>query len=300
MYQPGGSPSSAGEKGSSPTGVSESQPAAEISGQHSYQSMGSEQAGGRPQEAGGPGTESPGQGAGEIREQAKEKMQRFAHRAREGAGTMFQRVRDQSETALSHGKDRAAEGMSRFAVAVLEAADRLRQEGDQHIAGYAEDISNQLDRAARYLQEHDLGGILSDLGHTVRRRPGLFFAGMFIGGLVAARFLKASRTSRSRQEQPYDQGADWAGGQSSGEAAVGGPGASAGVQTEGDVSGLPDDAMAMAGASPSPASPGISPGYGTSAAGTSPGVGGGPETSPSQGPPGYGSPSEKREPGPEF
>jgi hypothetical protein len=230
-----------------------------------------------------------GEKAGEVHDRAREKIQDVTERARKEAGAMFQRVKSQGENVFSQGKDRAAEGISRFAVAVLEAADRLRQEGDHNIAGYAEDLSNQLDRAARYLHEHDVRGMMNDLGNTVRRRPGLFFAGMLVCGLVAARILKASRADRFREGRGFDRESDWTGRESHGQTA----GPSSGFQSRGEGSGLPDDAMAMAGASPSPASPGISPGYGTS-----PGTGAGPEVSPSQCPPGHSDPSEKQ--GPKF
>lgn len=263
MYQPGGSSSEtqgSGPVGACPSESLENRPQ-NISGQN--QPVSGEQTGMQPREEAGKALQDLGGKAAEVRERAKararETVQSVSERARHEAGVMFQRARDQGKTILDRNRGRTAESISHFAAAVRESADRLRREGNHNLAGYAEDIGDQLDRAAQYLQEHDLRDMVNDLGNVVRRRPGLFFAGCLIGGLVAARFLKASQKSRMREEErALDRGPDWAGQPGYGEpAGVATAGASAGFQTQGNLSGTPGETM---GTPPAPASPGISPG----------------------------------------
>jgi hypothetical protein len=218
--------------------------------------------------------------AGELKDLTREKVRDFAHQARSEANAFLQRFKDQGEDVLQRQKDVASGSINSFAVALQGAADKLHDEGNHNIAGYAEDLSRYVERASGYLRDRDLRGMIDDCTTFIRRRPGLFFGGMFVAGLAAARFLKASR----RREQEisgygYDRGEDWAG--------TGGQGFQSGVptaqqgmvnpvtdtsgrQTQGDISGSADDAFGMAGASPTPASPGISSAGGASQFGSSP------------------------------
>jgi hypothetical protein len=210
------------------------------------------------------GTQQLSSKASEFVERTREGLHTVADRARQEAGAVWHRMRDQSENVLSQGKERTAEGVGHFASAIKQTADRLHEEGDHNIAGYAEDVSCHLDRAAQYLRENDLRSLVNDLGNTVRRRPGLFFAGLFIGGLVAARFMKASRMARQREEQAQGRRESWTGSQweneggavsrgELGSSTQGQVSPSAGYRGSSSLPGLPDDAARMSG------QPGLAP-----------------------------------------
>jgi hypothetical protein len=226
MYQPGETPS---EHMSSATAYSSgSQPSEANAGRQ--ETSGQEAAG---------AMRKLKQKSGDLRESAMETVHSVAGRAREEAGAVFERIKHEGEAAINRGKDRAADGIGRFASAIREAADRLHQEGDHNLADYTEDVCNQLDRAAGYLRERDVSTLADELGDVVRRRPGIFFAGLFVGGVVAARLLKTPRAtyrdveSSSEHDREREEGA--------------GP------------SGPPSDLQSSTGMTPGPAEPGISP-----------------------------------------
>ena len=53
-------------------------------------------------------------------------------------------------------------------------------------------VAEKLEQAADNVQSRDPGMILHDVERAARRRPEIFFGGMFLAGLVLSRFLKAS------------------------------------------------------------------------------------------------------------
>lgn len=171
--------------------------------------------------------------AGELKDRTRETVRTFADQARNQAGALFDRIRDQGGDALAQRKDAAADGINDLALALQGAADKLHDEGKHGIAAYAEDFSKSIERVSQYIRDRDLNAVLDDASSFIRRRPALFFGGMFVAGLAAARFLKASRRAREF-EYPYDTARS------------------------------SDDASAMAGISPTPASPGVSPAPGVS------------------------------------
>lgn len=242
MYQPGGTSTSSGSFGSTATRPGEpGHTASPDNSGHNLQPPGS---GAAPSST----TQQSGSKAGEVRGRARETIHQVSGRAREEANAALQRIKEQSRNTLDKGKNKAAQGLSHYAQAVRDFSHRLHEEGNPNVAGYADDIGSQLERLARYLQEHDSRELIGDLGNTVRRHPGLFLAGMFVGGLVAARFLRASRQS-GEEESGFDRGEDWTPGQGQ-YASMGAAAGAAGFQAEGDVSGLPpDEAMSRSGGS---------------------------------------------------
>lgn len=113
-------------------------------------------------------------------------------------------VRDAASQAQAEGmdflhrrKDQAAEELSHIEQAVRRASDTLREENDTNLAGYTDAIASTISEVSGWLKRKDLSGIVSDAEHLARRRPELFFGGMFISGLAAARFLKASSHHRA-------------------------------------------------------------------------------------------------------
>lgn len=89
-----------------------------------------------------------------------------------------------------------AQKAGEYAGAASAAADRLR-EGEKTgetnlLAGPAEAAAGQLSRLSRYLRDSDPAEIMRGINDLARRKPELFFGGLFLAGLIGARFLKAS------------------------------------------------------------------------------------------------------------
>lgn len=136
--------------------------------------------------------------------------QRIAQRTREAKATVGQKARETKERIISQGgervrqakdqtrayaderKNQLGERIHHYGSAVRRAADKLRDEQDPNIAHYAESIAERIDEAADYVQSRDPGMIMRDVENIARRRPEIFFGGMFFAGLMLSRFLKAS------------------------------------------------------------------------------------------------------------
>lgn len=149
-----------------------------------------------------------------TRESLKQRGKEAAHRmsaavdetsrqVKAQAGVATRRIQEQGATMISQQKDRVASEIEHFGAAAHEAANKLDQEQDCNVAHYLHLAADQLDGVARYVRESDVNRLVDDAGQMVRRRPEVFFGGMFIAGMALARFLKAS--SRPRHREDFDE-----------------------------------------------------------------------------------------------
>ena len=150
--------------------------------------------------------------------------QRIAQRTREARASMGQKARETKERMMSKGGERVRQAKDQtrayaderknqlgdrihhYSSAVRRAADKLRDEQDPNIAHYADAIAERIDQAADYVQSRDPGMIMRDVENIARRRPEIFFGGMFFAGLMLSRFLKASS---QRDEYEADANEDY-------------------------------------------------------------------------------------------
>jgi hypothetical protein len=123
-----------------------------------------------------------------LQEKAHEARERITAKARETKA----RVRDQGEHMMRDQKKRVADRIGQYGSAVHRAAHNLEDEEDATIAYYAHRAADQLDHAAEYLRERDWPQLRRDAEGLARRHQDLFMGGLFLGGFVLARLLKAS------------------------------------------------------------------------------------------------------------
>jgi gas vesicle protein len=123
-----------------------------------------------------------------IKEKARQTKERVFNKGTDAVNQAKERTR----TMADDRKNQLGERIHGYGSAVRRAADKLRDEKDPNIAHYADMVAERLDRAADYVQARDPGMILRDVENAARRRPEIFFGGMFLAGLVISRFLKAS------------------------------------------------------------------------------------------------------------
>ncbi len=133
-----------------------------------------------------------GRAAREVQERGRAKAQDFLQWARTEGGAVVDQQRQ-----------RAAEEIGHFASALDAAADRLNHEGDRAVGMCARDIGQRLMRVADYVRERSGSDLVEDARNGIRRRPELFFGGMFLTGLLVARFLKASQRA-PRETDAFD------------------------------------------------------------------------------------------------
>jgi gas vesicle protein len=135
-----------------------------------------------------PGTDCQPQSATSLKEKAQQAKSRVAEQGAEA----INRAKDKGRAFADDQKNHLGERIHGYGSAVRRAADKLREERDPNIAHYAEMVADRLDEAADYVRTSDPSKVLRDVENAARRRPEIFFGGMFVAGLVLARFLKAS------------------------------------------------------------------------------------------------------------
>ena len=107
-------------------------------------------------------------------------------------------VKQKATAQLDTQKGRATDTISVIATAVRGTTNQLRNEHHDVLAGYVENVADQLDRLSTSLRDQDIGQLVAGARQMARRQPALFIGGSFIVGLAAARFLKSSRGDQIR------------------------------------------------------------------------------------------------------
>ena len=109
------------------------------------------------------------------------------------AGSLMHRVKAGGEELLNVRKLHAAEELATIGGAIRRAADTLHDRGSSETAaGYANGMADYVDDAARYLGRADLSDLVADVQDVVRKQPAVFLGAMFLAGVAAARFIKAT------------------------------------------------------------------------------------------------------------
>jgi hypothetical protein len=140
----------------------------------------------------GPGA---GQGSG-MGQGMKEEARGVAARARETSGRLANRAWSQADQAVRGRKDTAAQRLDSISGALRDGAHRLSGAEDESLGRYATRAADGVERAARYLREHDPEDLVREVEGFARRRPELFVGSAFVTGILVARFLKASAERR--------------------------------------------------------------------------------------------------------
>jgi hypothetical protein len=136
--------------------------------------------------------------------ECQETQERGRQQVEEAAGLGKQ----QGQSMLKAQKQRVASELRAYSSAARRAASRLEEESDLHLSRYVSGAAERLDALSRQVEQRDFGEMWDDLESMARRRPEIYFGGMFVAGLAVARFLKASRRKRmrSRFERAADEG----------------------------------------------------------------------------------------------
>jgi len=137
--------------------------------------------------------------ADDATQKASAGLSEAGERVKEKAKEAGDKVKEQGRTFLNEQKDRVGSEIETYSAAARRAAERLEGGSDTNLSSYVSSAADQLDRLATRVQERDLGELIDDVEEMARRRPEVFYGGMFVAGLVAARFLKASKEKRARE-----------------------------------------------------------------------------------------------------
>ena len=151
--------------------------------------------------------ESPGR-TGVPAPTLKEQATDLGRKATQGARDAATEVQSQARNRIERGKQDAATTLSSVATSLLQSGLQLRDEQQDMAGEYVERAARQIERAANYVQTADLREVVNEVEDFARRRPALFIGSAFAAGLLAARFLKSSRNTPRRRDEPLEPYAD--------------------------------------------------------------------------------------------
>jgi hypothetical protein len=127
-------------------------------------------------------------------DQPKGHLSNLAPVARDQTTRLASQAGEQVSRLMTEQKNRAADGLHRLAGVLRDTARNLGQNdvGGQ-ISNYTNRAAVQMDSMSTYIRGADFATILRDAGQFARRRPEVLLGVTILTGLIAARFLKASR-----------------------------------------------------------------------------------------------------------
>jgi hypothetical protein len=134
---------------------------------------------------GGPGTAT---ATPKATEQVQEKAKEMAHKAQE-----------QAKSAVSTRKEQAVDQLGSVAQAFRRTGSELRNQNQDMIAQYTDQLANQVERISGYLEERDVDQLLHEAENFARSRPEIFLGGAFMLGLLVGRFVKSSGERRRHE-----------------------------------------------------------------------------------------------------
>jgi len=120
-------------------------------------------------------------------------VRQAADQAREVVGQAMDMAQQQASDQVGSQLSRVSGSLTALSQAVDMAGDELRRRNEPMLAGAVDQAGQQVEQVAEYLRGSSLEQLVADTESLARRQPTLFLGGAFALGLLAARFLKASR-----------------------------------------------------------------------------------------------------------
>ena len=116
---------------------------------------------------------------------------------------ILNQVRDKAASQLNEQKARATDSLGSVAQAVRQSTQHLREQQYDTVAQFVERAADQIERFSNHLRERDLNELVSEAQRFARHQPAVFIGSSFAAGMLAARFIKASRPARSFDDRGY-------------------------------------------------------------------------------------------------
>ena len=133
--------------------------------------------------------------ASDALDQGKRKATELKDQAVSQAKQTGSQLQAQVTQLVGDQKTKAADQIDGVAGAIRKAAASLHEENDEALAGYADGAADAVEQARDYLRDRQPADLFHDLGGFIRKRPEWGLGGLFIAGLAAGRFLKASHNA---------------------------------------------------------------------------------------------------------
>jgi hypothetical protein len=137
-----------------------------------------------------------GQAEQSATDQAKEKVQETAGQAQQKAVEVKGQAGDRVRQELDVRSTQAGEQLGLTADAIRRTGEELRSDGNDTPAKVVTAVADRAERLGSYLTLANSDQMLRDVENFARRQPLLFAVGGATIGFLAARFMKASSSSR--------------------------------------------------------------------------------------------------------
>jgi gas vesicle protein len=152
------------------------------------------------------------QRAKEAAQAAKKEIETLKSTAREEGSAAVEQIKTAAQSVavqaheagrdfIDEQKENLAQKVDQYTQALRVASEKLRSDEGNMLGGPAQKAADRLERMSGYLREKQLPDVLDDLESYARRKPEVVFGGLFVVGLAAARFFKASRKRPRRGPQ---------------------------------------------------------------------------------------------------
>lgn len=149
------------------------------------------------------------QTAKETARSAKAEIETLKNAAQDEGGAVIDQIKTAAQSAtlqaqeaggnfVDEQKENLAQKVDQYSQALRVASERLRSDEGNMLADPAQKAADRLERMSGYLREKQIPDVLDDLESYARRKPEVVFGGLFVVGLAAARFFKASRKRPQR------------------------------------------------------------------------------------------------------
>ncbi|MBD3345194.1 MAG: hypothetical protein GF401_09055 [Chitinivibrionales bacterium] len=100
-------------------------------------------------------------------------------------------IKREGSQFINQEKSAAASEVQKIGMALHSAAQKLR-ENNSSLADWFETTANTIDQASNNLAGRDIGDLINTSQEYSRKHPGLVIGGMFLSGIAASRFFRAS------------------------------------------------------------------------------------------------------------
>jgi hypothetical protein len=129
------------------------------------------------------------QAAGEVAGTAAEQVKAVTSEAREQAGAVVGELRGRVTEEADSQTRRGAQVLREWADDLAGLADKAN--GDSPAKSLVAQAADRGHRAADYLDRQGAEGLVRDVQHFARRRPGAFLGGAVLAGFAVGRLAKA-------------------------------------------------------------------------------------------------------------
>ncbi len=142
-----------------------------------------------------------------LKEKAREQGVAAMEQMKAGLQSATHQAQETGRSFVIKQKENLASKVSQYAQAARSASECLSGGETNMLADPARKAADQLERVSNFLRDTDPADMFEEVESMARRRPEIVFGGMFIVGLAAARFFKASG-ERARERRRL-RGTEW-------------------------------------------------------------------------------------------